>query len=171
MENVGDYVGQLHALDLSRQARIHGRVSSIVKDPDTADKLKHWYSGWCKRPCFHDDYLQAFNRPNVELVDTDGKGIDCVNNDGIRASGCDYKLDVIIWCTGFRSPALNSAAGKAEITVTGKAGVDMEEQTNKGELLTLHGVVARRFPNIFWTGPFQAGTTGMFFSKATQSQS
>ena len=61
--------------------------------------------------------------------------------------------------TGFRSPALGSAASKAEITVTGRNGLDMEEQTNKGELLTLHGVLGRGFPNIFWTGPYQAATT------------
>lgn len=61
--------------------------------------------------------------------------------------------------TGFRSPALGSAASKAEISVTGRNGLDMEEQTNKGELLTLHGVLGRGFPNVFWTGPYQAGTT------------
>ena len=97
MENVGEYIGQLHALDIPRQMRIHGRIDGIVQDPDTANKLKHWYSGWCKRPCFHDEYLQAFNRPNVELVDTDGKGLDSVNANGIRAGGKDYGVDVIIW--------------------------------------------------------------------------
>ncbi|GAC1530077.1 MAG: hypothetical protein NVS2B4_08750 [Ramlibacter sp.] len=29
----------------------------------------------CKRPCYDDEYLPAFNLPNVHLVDTAGKGI------------------------------------------------------------------------------------------------
>lgn len=56
-----------------------------------------WYSGWCKRPCFHDEYLQAFNRLNVELVDTDGKGLDGITRNGIQAGDKEYEVDVIIW--------------------------------------------------------------------------
>lgn len=159
MENVAEHLGTLHALDYERQMRIHGRLDSIVKDSKTADRLKPWYSGWCKRPCFHDEYLQAFNNPNVELVDTDGKGLDCITSNGIRANGKDHEVDVIIWSTGFRSPALGSAASKAEASIIGKDGLDLEIQTNKGELLTLWGIIGKGFPNLFWTGPYQAGTT------------
>ena len=35
------------------------------QDKATAEALKPWYNQFCKRPCFHDEYLQAFNRPNV----------------------------------------------------------------------------------------------------------
>ncbi len=45
---------------------------SVVRDPDTAAALKPYYRQFCKRPCFHDEYLQTFNRPNVKLVDTQG---------------------------------------------------------------------------------------------------
>lgn len=159
MENVGEHIGQLHALDYPRQMRLHQRVDDTVSDSKTADKLKPWYSGWCKRPTFHDEYLQAFNNPNVELVDTDGKGLDRINANSITANGKDYEVDIIVWSTGYRSPALGSPAGKAEATVTGKGGLDMETQTNRGELLTLHGIMGRGFPNIFWTGPYQGGTT------------
>ena len=55
--------------------RIHQRIDEIVEDPATADALKPWYMFMCKRPCFHNDYLPTFNRPNVHLVDTHGKGI------------------------------------------------------------------------------------------------
>ena len=159
MENVGQHISELYALDYPRQMRLHKRVDDIVSDSKTADKLKPWYYGWCKRPTFHDEYLQAFNNPNVELVDTDGKGLDRINANSITANGRDYEVDVIIWSTGYRSPALGSAAGKAEISVTGKNGLDMETQANMGELLTLHGIMGRGFPNIFWTGPYQGGTT------------
>ena len=47
-------------------------VDAIVEDPATAAALKPWYRQLCKRPCFHDEYLQAYNQPNCHLVDTDG---------------------------------------------------------------------------------------------------
>ena len=51
------------------------RIDEIVEDPETAEKLKPWYGKHCKRLCFHDEYLPAFNQPNVHLVDTDGRGV------------------------------------------------------------------------------------------------
>lgn len=80
----------LHALDHPRQERIRNRVKEIVKDPATAEALQAWYPGWCKRPCFHDEYLQAFNSHNVTLVDTNGKGIDRLTPDGVIAVGKEY---------------------------------------------------------------------------------
>ncbi|MEZ5248170.1 MAG: hypothetical protein R2713_02835 [Ilumatobacteraceae bacterium] len=38
--------------------------------------MKPWYRQLCKRPCFHDEYLQAYNNPNTHLVDTDGQGVE-----------------------------------------------------------------------------------------------
>ena len=57
-------------------AEIRARIDAIVTDPATAEALKPWYGYFCKRPCFHDDYLQAFNRDNVSLVDTRGRGVE-----------------------------------------------------------------------------------------------
>ena len=108
MDNVTQHIGELHALDYPRQERIRQRAAEVVKNQDTAEKLKAQYPGWCKRPCFHDEYLQAFNSPNVELVDTNGKGVDRLTEKGIQFNGKDYELDLIIFSTGFRSPILGS---------------------------------------------------------------
>ena len=62
--------------------RIHQRIEEIVKDQATAEALKPWYMFMCKRPCFDDEYLPAFNRPNVHLVDTNGKGITEITEKG-----------------------------------------------------------------------------------------
>ena len=97
MENVGEHVAELHALDYPRQDRIRRRVDDLVQDPATANGLKPWYPSWCKRPCFHDEYLQAFNSPNVSLVNTDGKGVDRVTENGIEFAGKEYEFDLIIW--------------------------------------------------------------------------
>ena len=49
--------------------RLRRRVEDVVEDPETAEALKPYYRFMCKRPCFNDDYLPTFNRPNVTLVD------------------------------------------------------------------------------------------------------
>ena len=65
----------------SRSAR---GSTTIVKDPNTAEALKPCYRQFCKRPCFHDEYLDTFNRPNVHLIDTEGRGVERITDDGRR---------------------------------------------------------------------------------------
>ncbi len=48
--------------DFEKMEEIRRRAQEIVDDPETAEALKPWYRQFCKRPCFHDDYLPAFNR-------------------------------------------------------------------------------------------------------------
>ena len=97
MENLAEHIGEVHALDLPRQRRLHRRIDELVQNPEAANALKPWYNGWCKRPCFHDEYLPAFNSPNVTLVDTAGKGLDRITEKGIEIAGQEYEFDVIIW--------------------------------------------------------------------------
>ena len=56
--------------DYEHVERIRKRAEAVVQDRDTAEALKPYYRLFCKRPCFHDDYLPTFNRENVKLVDT-----------------------------------------------------------------------------------------------------
>ncbi|MBS1838636.1 MAG: NAD(P)/FAD-dependent oxidoreductase, partial [Actinobacteria bacterium] len=65
----------LEAIDFEVMEGFRRRVDEIVEDVETAEKLKPWYGKHCKRLCFHDEYLQSFNLPNVHLVDTDGRGV------------------------------------------------------------------------------------------------
>ena len=120
-------------------------------------KLQAWYPGWCKRPTFHDDFLPAFNRPNVHLVDTDGQSLEKVTETGIVVNGKEYPVDVIIWGTGYGNPFAESLAGKAEMKVTGKDGQDMEELNTALNFTTLYGCTAPGFPNLFFSGLSQAG--------------
>ena len=62
--------------DFEKMEEIRARVDAIVEDQEAAQKLKAWYRQLCKRPCFHDTYLQAFNAPGAHLIDTDGKGVE-----------------------------------------------------------------------------------------------
>ncbi|EON62364.1 hypothetical protein W97_01586 [Coniosporium apollinis CBS 100218] len=96
LEKVAAYVASLHALDFPRSERIRARVDEIVKEKTTAESLKAWYPGWCKRPCFHDEYLQSFNLPHVTLVDTDGRGVDRLTDHGVVVGDSEYDLDLLI---------------------------------------------------------------------------
>ena len=73
------------------------------------------------------------------------------------ANGKEYPIDLIIWGTGYGSPLTDSLAGKAEMNVIGKDGVDMDALFKEGEVHTLHGIMTNSFPNIFSLGLSQAG--------------
>jgi cation diffusion facilitator CzcD-associated flavoprotein CzcO len=155
------YVEKLNALDLPRQEKIRKRVEDAVKDPALAEKLKPWYPGWCKRPCFHDGYLETFNEPNVTLVDTDGRGIELITENGLVFRDKEYKLDLLILSTGYRSPFGNSPAGRVNIDVVGRNGTSLDKKWNNA-VTTLHGMMSHDFPNLFWPGLSQAGGTPNF---------
>src|SRR5690606_1530680 len=87
--------------DFDKMEEIRARVSAIVKDPATAEALKPWYRQFCKRPCFHNEYLETFNRPNVTLVDTQGKGVERITKRGVVVEGREYELDCLIYASGF----------------------------------------------------------------------
>ena len=87
--------------DYERMDEIRARVDAIVEDPATAGNLKAWYRKLCKRPCFHDEYLQAYNMPGTHLVDTDGEGVERITENGVAVAGTDYRVDCIIYASGF----------------------------------------------------------------------
>jgi len=159
MEELPAYIQTLKTLDITPQNRVRARVEKIVKDPNVAKKLQPWFSSWCKRPCFHDDYLPTFNRDNVTLVDTDGKGVDRLTKDSIIVGEQSYPVDVIIFATGFRAPYGGTPAEKANLTIRGIDGVSMTEEWAQSGLTTLHGILDHKFPNLFLCGPWQAGTS------------
>ena len=145
--------------DFRKMEQIRGRVDEMVSDPETADALKPWYRQFCKRPCFHDDYLKTFNRPNVTLVDTQGQGVDRITEKGIMANGVEYELDCIIFATGFEvGTAYTRRAG---YDITGKGGQTLSDKWANG-LRTLHGFQTNGFPNCFFMGVTQGGFTANF---------
>ena len=87
--------------DFEKMEEIRARVDSVVDDRDTAQKLKAWYRQLCKRPCFHDEYLDAYNAPNTHLVDTDGQGVERITETGVVVAGVEYPVDCIVYASGF----------------------------------------------------------------------
>jgi cyclohexanone monooxygenase len=130
--------------------RIHRRIDEIVKDKATADALKPWYMFMCKRPCFHNDYLPTYNLPTVHLIDTHGKGITEITENGPVFDGKEYKLDVLIYATGFE-------VQKTGIynRIQGARGLDLEDKYKEG-IRTLLGIHSQGYPNLFIMGGYQA---------------
>ena len=158
-ESFQQFAEDINKEDLTRTNRLRTRVEEVVKDKDTAEHLKAWYNTWCKRPCFHDDYLKAFNNPNVTLIDTDGKGIEGFTPAGIMSGGKEYPVDLLVLSTGYRtSTKTNSPAERANISITGRNGLSLDDKWIKQGASTLHGLFTHDFPNLFFCGPLQAGT-------------
>ncbi|HVN40993.1 MAG TPA: NAD(P)/FAD-dependent oxidoreductase [Myxococcota bacterium] len=145
--------------DFQKMESIRARVDEIVGDRATADALKPWYRQFCKRPCFHDDYLQTFNRTNVTLVDTRGRGVERVTPNGVVVGGTLYELDCLIFATGFEVGT--DYTRRAGYEIIGRGGVKLSERWKDG-VRTLHGMHSRGFPNCFIMGPQQAGFTPNF---------
>ncbi len=138
----------VEAADFEKMEEIRARVDSIVGDPDTAEALKPWYQQLCKRPCFHDEYLQSYNNPNTHLVDTDGKGVERLTENGVVVGGVEYPLDCVIFATGFDTASdLSSRVGADPV---GRDGLRLSEYWSGG-MRTFHGMQMHGFPNLFLT--------------------
>jgi len=140
--------------DIEKMSEIRARVDAEVRDPETADKLKAWYPQLCKRPCFHDDYLQAFNLPSTELVDTDGRGVEAIAETGVVANGRLYEVDAIIYASGFEVGT--EYTSRAGFDLVGRDGVRLSDRWREG-MRTLHGLQVHGFPNAFIVQFNQAG--------------
>ncbi|GID26285.1 flavin-containing monooxygenase [Paractinoplanes brasiliensis] len=139
----------IQAVDFAKMEEIRQRVADIVDDPATATSLQPWYDYFCKRPLFSDDYYPAFNNANVTLVDTDGRGVDHLTEDGVVAGGVEYEVDLIIYSTGFDTNAYTYEAGGYDLT--GRDGVSLAEHWQHG-MRSLHGMMTSRFPNLYLLG-------------------
>jgi cation diffusion facilitator CzcD-associated flavoprotein CzcO len=139
--------------DDEKMEEIRARVEAVVRDRATAEALKPWYRQLCKRPCFHDEYLQAFNEPSTVLVDTDGKGVERIDETGVWVAGKHYELDCMIFASGFEVGT--DYARRAGFETVGRGGVTLSERWRDG-MRTLHGMHVRGFPNLFVVGFTQA---------------
>lgn len=149
----------LEQADLEKMVDIRARIERIVADPATAEALKPWFSLFCKRPCFHDEYLQSFNRDNVTLVDTAGKGVEAMTPAGLVANGREYPLDCLIFATGFETAT--DFSKRSGFSVTGVGGLTLADKW-AGGVQTLHGMHSRGFPNCFVISHVQAGMSANF---------
>jgi len=154
---------QRQMADFLMMEGLRARIDAIIDDKATAEALKPWYNIGCKRPCFHDEYLPTFNRPNVTLVDTQGRGVERITEHGVVVDGREYEIDCLIYATGFDFNAVNMA-GRNGFEIYGRGGVSLTDKWKDG-IATLHGFTTRGFPNLV----LQAGPQGAVTSNLTHS--
>ena len=138
--------------DFEKMEEIRARAVSIVKDRETAENLKAWYRQLCKRPCFHDAYLQAFNEPAAHLIDTDGQGVERITEKGFVVAGVEYEVDCIIYASGFEVGT--EYKRRAGFDLTGVDGLKLSDAWAEG-MQSKHGIHVLGFPNAFFVQPTQ----------------
>ena len=154
--------------DFQKMNEIRARVDEVVDDSETAEALKPWYRQFCKRPTFNDEYLATFNRDNVHLIDVSAsKGVDRITEHGVVAGGIEYRVDCIIYATGFE--ITTSAHRRVDFDTIGRNGKSLYDHWQNG-FRTLHGLCSHGFPNWFTIGinqnAFSVNMTAMFDDQA-----
>ena len=144
--------------------QIRSRVDEIVEDPKTAAALKPYYPYGCKRPTFHDEFLPAFNKPHVHLVDTAPHGVQKINEKGVVHEGTQYELDVLIYATGFQWMGTGSFN-----MVTGRGGQTLRDKWQNEGVKTFLGIHNHGFPNLFIMSGPQGGGGQFNFIRGLES--
>ncbi|SKC72008.1 flavin-containing monooxygenase [Krasilnikoviella flava] len=152
--------------DLTKMEEIRARVARLVADPATAAALQPWYRYMCKRPGFSDQYLQAFNRPDVTLVDTaDHGGVTRMTETAVVVGEAAYEVDCVVFATGFEVGVSGVVSGT--MPVHGRGGQALLEAWGRGPR-TLHGFISHGFPNLFHLGAMQNANSVNFVHILTE---
>jgi len=147
-------IEELERTDFEVMETIRHRIDEIIEDPETAEKLKPYWGKHCKRVCFHDEYLPAFNRSNVHLVDTNGQGVGEMTARGPVVDGVEYPVDLLIYASGFE--VTTDLYHRLGFDPVGRDGIALSSRWAEGAH-TLHGVLASGFPNLLLISLVQGG--------------
>ncbi len=133
-----------------------------VKDEEKTEELKPWYGFMWKRATFNNDHLSIFDKANVELVDTNGKGVSRLTETGVLANDKEYKVDLLLYSTGFKFKVESNFYQRTGIKVIGTKGRTLDEAWEKNGPCTLFGLHVPESPNLVIIGPCQAGVTAIW---------
>jgi cation diffusion facilitator CzcD-associated flavoprotein CzcO len=149
---IEEYLRSGEEVDLSIMEEHRRRVAEIVTDTTKAEVLKPYYRYLCKRPCFHDEYLDSYNQPGVHLIDTDGKGVERITAAGVVVAGVEYPLNCLIYASGFEVGT--EYRRRAGFDLVGRDGLKLSQHWKDG-MRTKHGMHVHGFPNAFFVQPTQ----------------
>nr|BAH56670.1 cyclohexanone monooxygenase [Rhodococcus sp. HI-31] len=132
---------------------IRRKIGEIVQDPETARKLTPT-DMYARRPLCDSGFYEAFNRPNVSLVNVKENPIVRMTRKGIvTEDGTEHELDVLVFATGFDAVDGNYM----RVDLKGRDGKLISQHWNDGPTSYL-GVATSGFPNMFMilgpNGPF-----------------
>jgi cation diffusion facilitator CzcD-associated flavoprotein CzcO len=124
------------------------KIRGIVHDPETAAKLiptSHRYGE--HRPPFVTGYFEAFNQPNVSLVDLSAHPILRMTASGIETADGEREFDIVIWATGFDF----GTGALSRMGIRGRDGIALNDRWADGPR-TFLGIQTAAFPNFFFPG-------------------
>jgi len=164
---LGNYYDILLDEDANRDFSdfIARKIRQRVNDPATAEKLIPKDHGFgTRRVPLETRYFEAFNNPNVELIDIGETPIERITPTGIKTSEADYEFDIIVYATGF--DAITGAFD--HIDFVGRGGEKLRDKW-EGDPLTYLGLQIVGFPNLFSLAGPQSASVGSNFPPAIQS--
>jgi cyclohexanone monooxygenase len=164
------FVGAFKDTSVDPQANFYAaefvrrKVREIVDDPVTADLLSPRHTISCKRICLDTNYYEAFNRPNVHVVDITANPIERVTALGIVAGGVEHECDMIVFATGFDA----MTGSLVRVDITGRGGEPLRDAWAAGPINYL-GLGVPGFPNLFTlTGPGSPSVLANMFTANEQ---
>lgn len=142
--------------ELFFDAEVNAEISDFVrekmrerlKDPKLCDALiPADYGFGTHRVPLEQNFLEAFHRPNVEIVSVKANPIERVTPTGIQtADGTIHELDIIVLATGFDA----GTGALTRIDIRGRDGRSLKEDWSK-DIRTTMGLQVHGYPNLFTT--------------------
>jgi cyclohexanone monooxygenase len=128
---------------------VRSKIRDEVRDPKVAMALSPSYPLGTKRLCLDSGYYATYNRDNTRLVDLRESPLLAITERGVRTSDAEYRLDVLVYATGF--DAMTGAL--SAIDIRGEGGTTLADKWATGPRTYL-GLAVAGFPNLFLvTGP------------------
>ncbi|MEU7687454.1 flavin-containing monooxygenase [Streptomyces spectabilis] len=118
------------------------QLRTQIADPALRARLTPDFPLGCKRVLISDDYLPALARDNVELITE--KLTRITPRGVVTADGTEHALDTLIYGTGFTATEF-----LAPLTVTGRDGRLLREETWADGAAAFLGMTVPGFPNLF----------------------
>ncbi len=140
------------------------RIRARVDDPNVAEKLIPTDHGFgTQRLPLETNYFEAYNRPNVRLVDLSDEPIKRITADGVRTTHTDYPLDILVYATGFDS----ITGGYDRIDISGVGGRKLADTWADGPKTYL-GLMSSGFPNLLMVAGPQSVSGSTNFPRAIE---
>ncbi|MGJ5177161.1 flavin-containing monooxygenase [Bradyrhizobium oligotrophicum] len=127
---------------------VREKMRKRLKDPKLCDLLiPENYGFGTHRVPLERNFLEAFLRPNVEIVSVKANPIECLTATGIRtADGTVHEFDMIILATGFDA----GTGALTRIDIRGRGGRSLKEDWSR-DIRTTMGLQVHGYPNLFTT--------------------
>jgi cyclohexanone monooxygenase/acetone monooxygenase len=127
---------------------VREKMRERLKDPKLCEQLiPSEYGFGTHRVPLENQFLEAFHRPNVEIVPVKNNPIERITAEGIQtADGVVHEFDVIILATGFDA----GTGALTRIDIRGRDGRSLKEDWGR-DIRTTMGLQVHGYPNLFTT--------------------